>query len=172
MSAPATSGALDLETVTAAFPDLVQQHLKGIAKAFFDGGQVVNVEGDGTVVYALALGVTIDRARPKLGDVESMLASHFGRPVPVRLVEDGDAADLRPGGPPPMQRRPRGGSSEPSGATPRGAAPVDEPDDEDDEDLRVDINELENADVAATGIDRLTQAFPGAVLISEDEVGT
>ena len=52
---------------------------------------------------------------------------------------------------------------------PRGAAPVDEPDDEDDEDLRVDINELENADVAATGIDRLTQAFPGAVLISEDE---
>ncbi len=158
--------------MSAAFPDLVQQHLKGIAKASFDGGQVVTVEGDGTVVYALALGVPIDRARPKIGDVEAMLASHFGRPLPVRLVEDGDAADLRPGGPPPMQRRPRGGSSEPSGATPRGAAPVDEPDDEDDEDLRVDINELENADVAATGIDRLTAAFPGAVLISEDEVGT
>ncbi len=170
-AAPAAAGGLDLESVSAAFPDLVQQHLKGIAKAFFDGGQVVDVEADGTVIYALALGVPIDRARPKVGDVEAMLASHFGRPVPVRLVEDGDAADLRPGSPPPMQRRPRGGSSDPSGATPRGAAPDDEPD-EDEEDLRVDIHELENADVAATGIDRLTRAFPGAVLISEDEVGT
>ena len=149
----------------------MQQHLKGVAKAFFDGGQVVTVEDDGTVVFALALGVPIERARPKLGEVESMLSSHFGRTVPVRLVADGDVADLRPGSPPPVQRRPRGGSSEPSGATPRGAAPVDEPDDDED-DLRVDINELENADVAATGIDRLTQAFPGAVLISEDEVGT
>ena len=167
--APAAPGALDLAAVTEVFPELLQQHLKGMAKAFFDAGQVVDVEGD-TVVYALALGVPIDRARPKVAEVESMLSDHFGTSVSVRLVEDGDAADLRPGGPPPVQRRPAGGRPDPSGAAPRNAAPADEPDEDDDEELRVDIHELENADVAATGIDRLTAAFPGATLISEDEV--
>lgn len=169
-SSPEAAAGLDTDAVGAAFPELVQEHLKGIAKAFFDGAQIVTIDDGATVVIALALGVPIDRARPKVGDVESMLSSHFGQTVSVRLVEDGDAADLRPGGPPPMQRRPRGGPSDSSGAAPQHAAPGDDPDDEDDEDTRVDISQLENADVAATGIDRLTKAFPGAVLIDEDEV--
>ena len=37
----------------------------------------------------------------------------------------------------------------------------------------IDITELEDAnDVAETGIDRLTKAFPGAVVVDPDEVTT
>ena len=32
------------------------------------------------------------------------------------------------------------------------------------------MTELEDADVAASGLDKLTQAFPGAVLVDGDEV--
>ena len=39
--------------------------------------------------------------------------------------------------------------------------------------LTIDITELEDAnDVAETGIDRLTKAFPGAVVLDADEVTT
>ena len=47
----------------------------------------------------------------------------------------------------------------------------EKPRDDDDEDLTsIDVNELEDAaDVATTGVDRLTQAFPGAVLVDEGD---
>ena len=43
-----------------------------------------------------------------------------------------------------------------------------------DEDLTsIDVSELEDApDVATTGVDRLTQAFPGAVLVDEGDTTT
>jgi hypothetical protein len=157
-----SAGVLDVEGVTAAFEAAVLPNLKGVAKALYTAGEVVTVEGDGTVVFALAIGAPVERARQSLPDVQRLLADHVGGPVTIRVIEDADAADARPG-PPPKERR---------GAT-SGAESVPTPDDTDeadDEDTRIDISQLENADVAATGIDRLTQAFPGAVLISEDEM--
>ena len=67
---------------------------------------------------------------------------------------------------------PHGDSAPAASAAPRisgGAVDLTEP--ESDEALTIDIHELEDAtDVAETGIDRLTRAFPGAVVIEEDEV--
>jgi hypothetical protein len=72
------------------------------------------------------------------GDVESALAAHFGRAVPVRLVVDKDPAD----GP--------------------GAVGTRAPEPEDDLGS-IDLDALEDAPSAvASPEERLKQAFPGA----------
>jgi hypothetical protein len=71
--------------------------------------------------------------------VEAVLAGHFGRPVPLRLVVDGEAA------PPPK---------------PVASPVVEEP---------VDMSELTDAPSAPTSsIDRITEAFPGAELLTDE----
>ena len=89
---------------------------------------------------------------------------------------------------PPPHRLPgsirRSLPSAPTAGTPAPAPPVgtagrDAPsappasvvgDDDEEGDLMIDLNELEDADdVAVSGLDRLTAAFPGAELIQTDE---
>ncbi len=91
-------------------------------------------------VYALPDAGLLRRAEPVRGAVEGALASHFGRPVAVRFVLDGDAA-------PVAAAPPAGGGSGP---------------DEDDPSTW-DFHDLTDA---APGVvspeQRLLEAFPGA----------
>jgi hypothetical protein len=108
------------------------------ARVRFVAGRFVDV-ADGVVLFALPNAAHRERCEPLRGEVEATLAAHFGRPVPLRLVVEGT-----PSGPPDRQ--------------------------DDDEDLLdVDVHSLPDATVEVrSGIDRLTQAFPGAQLVDGD----
>jgi len=59
-------------------------------------------------------------------------------------------------------------SAQPSGHIDDAAAGPGEHAD-DDESSIIDVHDLEDADVAATGVEKLTKAFPGAVLVDGNE---
>jgi hypothetical protein len=139
----------------------VLPQLKGVAKALYSTGEIVSVGPDGAV-FALAVGVPIDRAQRARPDVERLLGEHLGRPLALRIVEHGDAEALGGGGAgnPARPARPGTELSEPTAVEP-------EPEDA----SVIDIHALENADdVAQTGLDRLTRVFPGATVVQNDEV--
>jgi hypothetical protein len=94
-------------------------------------------------------------------EVEQALAGHFGRPVAVAVVVDGD-----PGGDPPGTP-PVGG---PSGAAPgTGGAVPSRGDRGDEHDEHIDVTELRDADDVTTGgVDMLLQEFGGGEVIEED----
>jgi DNA polymerase-3 subunit gamma/tau len=97
----------------------------------------IDVTG-GAVVLTVPQGPPPDLLDARLPEAQQALAEQLGRPVVVQLAV-GAAAE-----PPPA-------------ATP-DAAGDDEP---------VDVAELEDAPSAASGVDRLAEAFPGAELIDE-----
>jgi DNA polymerase-3 subunit gamma/tau len=139
---PASRGGLPSpEELEAAWP-AVLGGLKPGTKAVFLTGRFAPAAG-GAVVYALANGPTRDHCEKKRPEVEAALAAHFGRPVPLRLVTDAEV-----------------GGAPPSAAAP--AAPAAAVDDHVD-----DVHALEDAPTAATGVERLAEAFPGAELVEE-----
>lgn len=82
--------------------------------------------------------------------VEQAILAMFGASVSIDVVVDGDA-------PPPPGNR----STAPAPATP--AAPANS--EQEIADVG-DVNELVDApDIAASGVDRITQAFPGATIV-------
>jgi hypothetical protein len=117
-------------------------------KVYLSSGRFLGVE-DGSALYAVPDQGLLNRAEPLLPEVDAALSSHFGRPVPLRLVLD-------PGAQP--ARGSRGtdvgaGGSDPVGNEGGGH--------EDLEDL--DVAELQDAPAAAlTPEQRLLEAFPGA----------
>lgn len=145
--------------------DVVVPQLKGVAKALYGMGEVVSVEGD-AAVFALAIGVPLDRAERARPDVERMLAEHLGRPLFLRVVEHDDAGALDA----TASSSRRGGGAPGAGGAPDAPGPVDGAADH-DESAVIDIHALEDAnDVAQTSIERLTQVFPGATVVPDDEV--
>ena len=119
--------------------------LKPGTKAVFGTGRF----GESTasaVAYALANAPTRDHCEKKRPEVEAALAAHFGRAIPLRLVTD---AEL-------------GGSPSETAAGPSAGLP-----DAADDDEIVDVHALEDAPTAATGVERLAEAFPGAELVEE-----
>jgi hypothetical protein len=135
----------DVAQVAAAL-DAVLPELRAPAKAACQDGSVVRVE-DTTVVFELGTGVPLRHAERFRADIESALRARLGSQITLHLVPSGEA-DV-------------------AGAPRIAGGAVAEA-----EEARViDITELEDAtDVAETGIDRLTKAFPGAVVLDEDEV--
>jgi hypothetical protein len=139
-------GVPSRDELTLAWGDQVLDQLPRGTKAIFSTGRFV--DGDGTAaVFALANAPTRDHCEKKRADVESALAAHFGRPVPLRLVTDADV-----GGPPPAPASGGGSAGQ--------AAPVEE-------DHEVDVHALEDAPDAVSGAQRLADAFPGAELVDE-----
>jgi hypothetical protein len=137
------------ETELTAAWSAVLSLLKPGTKAVFGTGRF----GPSTAtaaIYALANAPTRDHCEKKRAEVEGALATHFGRPVPLRLVTD---ADL--GGPGPDR------PSAPVAPAARAAASADE------QDEIGDVHALEDAPTAATGVERLAEAFPGAELVEE-----
>lgn len=182
------SGSPDREALVMAFGDVVVPQLKGMAKALFSAGRFVSVEGE-TAVFALDNDPTRDRAEKYRAEVESRLSAHFGSAVTLDLVTESDprarASSATTGGPPgtPSRRSAEGadtaslppsaqdaevgpgnsGQDSDSGGGTNGATP------DEDEDLTAPLEELEDADVAKTGLDRVAAAFPGAEIMDTEE---
>ena len=87
------------DDLTLAWGDYVLAHLPPGARALYKSGRFVDVEGE-AAVYALPNAMHRNRCESKRADVESVLGSHFGRPIELRLV----VADESP--PPPMSAQP------------------------------------------------------------------
>ena len=187
----AGSAPLDRDGLTVVFGDRVVPQLKGVAKAIYSSGHFVAVTGRGAV-FTLPNAATVERAEKFRPDVESMIGAEVGSPVRLLLVDETDPAAVADatGGPgrsaasstsasaptptptqtptPPRGRTtPRTRSEEPAVAVPEPTTAPDpvEPTGDDDESSIIDVHDLEDADVAATGVEKLTQAFPGAVLV-------
>lgn len=163
--APGSGSSPDRDALTLAFGDVVLPSLRGVAKSVFGGGRFVTVTERGAV-FEVENAPTRERAEKYRGDVEAALSAHFG--VPVTLVLS-DAMD-------PIAHGPVGGTSTQPSAGQRSGEGSDDTDtdtdtddaddtDTDDESAIIDVHDLEDADVAATGVEKLTQAFPGAVLV-------
>ncbi len=120
------------------------------AKVRFAGGHWLDV-ADGAAVFALPNKVHAARCEECRADVEAALAAHFGQPVPVRVVVDGDTPD--PYAPPSLPST--------SGSTNGGGV--------DDSEEAIDPSELTNAEGTATsGLDRIAAVFPGAEIVPDE----
>jgi DNA polymerase III subunit gamma/tau len=138
-------GVPSLAELTAAWDDVLGA-LRGRAKALYKMGRLI--EGDErTARFAVPNEPSLKNCSEKLDEVLDALAARFGRPVPLDLVVDGDAATA-----------PR-----PDTSSVDTAAPVDAGSDED-----VDLDELTDApDPHTGGLAQLKDAFPGAELLED-----
>jgi DNA polymerase-3 subunit gamma/tau len=126
---------LQLSAISAVWTDLLG-NLPQRPKVRFAGGRWLSVT-DGVATFGLPNPVHAQRCEECRGDVEAALTAHFGRPVSVRVVVDGDAEEPTDHGAPRPQTA------------------------EADED--VDVHDLTDAeDVAETGVERVAAVFPGA----------
>ena len=169
-SAAAADGELDPATLADALQTAVLPELKALGRAVFKDGTFGASTAAG-VVFELAPGVPKEHAERSRPAVEAALAAHIGRPVTLQIVASGDAPPVSPGAAP----RIAGGAVDLTEPDAANAAPLGAGTDEVDldESVEIDLTELTDAtDVAASGIERLTRAFPGAELIDEDEVST
>jgi hypothetical protein len=125
------------DELSLAWGDHVLGRLAGAAKARFNAGRFLAIDG-GVALFALPNRIHRDRCEEYRPQVEEALGVHFGRPVPLRLVVDGEVpAD--PG------------------------APLPPPDDE-----MVDMAELRDAPPdTRSHLDLLSEAFPGSEVIEE-----
>jgi DNA polymerase-3 subunit gamma/tau len=147
-TAVATGELPTRDALTLAWGDTVFGSLPQKAKVRFGAGRWLDV--DDAAVFALPNAIHQSRCEDCRGDVEAALAAHFGHPVPVRLVVD-DA--------PPEPR----GSSRPEPNPAEDEAELAEQIDS------IDLDDLTDApDADRTGIDRITELFPGAELVEED----
>ncbi|HEU5083226.1 MAG TPA: DNA polymerase III subunit gamma/tau [Acidimicrobiales bacterium] len=138
----ASTGVPSLDELTGAWDDVLGA-LKGRAKALYKMGRLV--EGDErTARFAVPNEPSLKNCMEKLDEVAEALLARFGRPVPLELVVDGDAATA------------------PRPAAAPAAPPSDDLDDE------VDLDELTDAPDAETGgLAQLKDAFPGAELLED-----
>jgi hypothetical protein len=141
---PPATGGTDLPTrdeLTKAWGDEILARLRGRTRALYAAGRFTAVE-DGHAVFALPDPNHRDQCAATQADVEAALASHFGRPVPLKLITD-------TGGTAPAPQ---------AGGRPRH----DEP--EDDVTDFADIADLPTAPPPnlASPTDRIKSAFPGA----------
>jgi DNA polymerase-3 subunit gamma/tau len=151
-AAPDTLATGDLpsrDDLVVAWGDAVLPTLPQKAKVRFAGGRFVDV-ADGVAVFGLPNEVHRVRCEEVRPQVEQVLASHFGRPVPLRLVVDD-------GAPPP---RIPGVRTTPVAGDADGA-----PDDD-----SIDVSELVDAtDAPTTEIDRITEVFGAVEVVHEED---
>ena len=144
----------------AVLRDGVLPALKAVARAVYAGGRFLGV--DGTVATFALTAPMMDRATRAQREVEAALSAELGASVSLRLVVD-DASSPAP----------KGSSSRTSSSRTAPTAPREQPDagrsePPPEEHEPVDLSELTDAtDVAASGVEKLTQAFPGAVIVED-----
>lgn len=169
----ASAGAADDAAALAAqrwTSDIVPA-LRGLAKPIFAATVVVSAHGD-----VLRLGAPNEPHRQRCEDnrakVESTIAALLDRKVRVEIVVSGDASDDTIGtaaahetAPRTTSRSRRGGGTHTSGAADDDAAATETRVEEETIDLD-DLVDVPPEDVI-TPVDRLRQAFPGTVEVSE-----
>ena len=190
--APVAAGPFPTrDQLVQAWGDHVIGRLRPKAKALFQAGRFVGVEGD-RAVFGLPNEIHRDRCEEVRGEIEAALSEQFGRPVLLELVVDPGAEAPVPGaGPPPHRTTPGPGRPRRPGGRRRGSAdrtdrppaprrppeppadrtapdppegPADHHEPDDHEDLAAfDESELgEIAEVDNSAEARVLQAFPGA----------
>jgi DNA polymerase-3 subunit gamma/tau len=140
------------EELTVAWGDRILPSLRPAVKVYVATGRFLPSEAE-HAVYAVPDRGLLNRAEANRAEVEAALASHFGRPVRLRLVLDSDApsAATEPGG----VRRP-GPPSSAAATRPAGAEPGDD-------DAVHEWADMEEAPAAVSSPEqRLLEAFPGA----------
>jgi hypothetical protein len=138
------------DQLTLVWGDSMLEALPQRARVRWAAGRWADVV-DGTAVFELPNQHYVPRCEECKSDVETALAAHFGRPIPVRIVVGGDLPDP---GAPHLSVAP----------SPAGDAPAEE--------NTIDPSELTDAPEAATsGLDRITAAFPGAEIVTDAEPG-
>ena len=156
-----------IDELQAALTGSVLSALRPVARAIYsDGRFVANAEGKAS--FAVNANIR-DKAESSRADVEKALSAHLGRAIALVLV-DSSSGSARPATTAPARSGP---ASTAPAATPAMAtvAMADAPHDDDhDEDHDIgDVRDLEDAkDVATSGVDKLTEAFPGAKLIEQE----
>ncbi|MBO0748487.1 MAG: hypothetical protein J2O47_09045, partial [Acidimicrobiaceae bacterium] len=126
------------DELTLAWGDAILPGLPGRVRAYVQLGRFL-ASGPDAAIYALPDAGLLSRAETTRADFERALASHFGRPVPVRLVLDDKPSPLAD---------PTGGPSAPVAG---------------EEDPRnYVLAEMEDATAVVSPEQRLLQAFPGA----------
>ena len=120
-----------------AWADVIVPKLKGMAKALFLPGRFVG-DVDGRMAFALENEAHRKRAEPYRAGVESVLAAHFRRPVPLTLVLDGASSTKAAVAPPQDEVFDPAEFVDAGRHAPEGS------------------------------LERLTRAFPGAEVIEED----
>ncbi len=134
--APAPNPLPSRDELTLAWADHLLDGLRPVAKGLFGTGRFAAVDDRGAT-FALPTDVMRARCESRRGEVETALAAHFGRPVPLRLTTDASDASLARGGPPdPFLVEP------------------------------VDLDDLHDAPPdRRSPLERLTDAFPGAEVV-------
>ncbi len=132
------------QELTLAWADHVLGGLRPVAKGLFGAGRFAAAD-HGVVTFALPTDAMRRKCETRRHEVESALAAYFGRPVPLQLAVDGStAAQMADGGAP-------------------GDSLADP----------FDVDDLRDAPPdPRSGLDRLTQAFPGAEIVDEPSTGT
>ena len=176
------------DQLVQAWGDHIIGRLRPKAKALFQAGRFVRVDGD-KAVFALPNEIHRSRCEEVRGEIETNLSDHFGRPVALVLVVDDGEGSNESGGPAGT----RGEDSGQSGARPDRTPPavvrtVEQVAEEsggrdgvgtaDDvsipisEDLDDDLSAFDEsqfgevADVDNSAQARILQAFPGAEEVS------
>lgn len=125
-----------------AWGDQILPALRPAVKVYVATGRFLPSEG-AAAVYAVPDRGLLSRAEANRPEVEAALSRHFGRPVILRLVLDGEAAA-------------RGGAAP-------GAMPAGPPPDLVEDDAAYDWTELDEAPATVSSPEqRLLDAFPGA----------
>ena len=154
------------DQLTLAWADHILPKLKGMAKALFAAGRFID-GGPAEATFALPTGPHRDRCEPLRTQVEAVLAAHFGTPVALNLVVDGEGSDVATNITDGAGNGPTSSASPMSiGATPSDPVHVDDGDPSAD----IDLNDLVDApdDQGPSAVERVAQAFPGAKLLEDD----
>ncbi len=139
-----------MEGAKQALDQVLGSVLRGATRAIYANGRLASVEGS-TVTIAMANAPTRARAEQSRAQVEAALSDVVRSPVTIHLVDEAEA--------------PRGGGG---GSRPDSGAGTSAQDDDEGEEL-VDVAELDDAPPpAASGLERIRQAFPGATLVDEE----
>jgi len=137
-TSPVSVDAPSLEALRAGWGTVVEG-LKGATRGMYRDGRF-DGGTSGTVVLAVPKGPPADQLEKRRSEVEAALAAHFGQAVPLTVVVvDVGASTIAP-----------------------GTTAIPSPEDD-----IVDVHELEDAPSAGSGVERLTEAFPGAELVEE-----
>ena len=140
------------DDLTVAWGDTVLDSLRPKLRAMFAAGRFTDVV-DGTAHFALPNEAHRSRCESFRPDIEKTLTDHFDRPVPLRLVIDGDG---------PAGAAPASAPAASVDAVATEAAP-------EREEESIDMSQLEDAGSASTGVDQLADVFGAVDVIDESE---
>jgi DNA polymerase-3 subunit gamma/tau len=148
---PASTGAIDRDSLSQAWGDGILHALPARARALYSAGRFVATGPDGAQ-FALPTAPHRDRCAELAPQVEAALTAHFGAPVSLVLVVD-DAG----GGRSVPAARPASGAPDPVGAA--------EPEEEDPAEFMTEADT--GTDQASDAEARLLEAFPGTSEVTD-----